>query len=163
MIGLVPQDVFLWDDSIYANLVYPAQDVRREHVIAAAKAAQIHDFIESLPEGYETAVGERGLALSGGERQRLALCRAILAKPRILLLDEATSALDALTDQKVRVALEQARQERTAIVVAHRLITVMHADKILVLDEGRLVQEGAPQKLLAQPGLFRDLYEAQRL
>ena len=163
MIGLVPQDVFLWNDSIYANLVYPAREVSRERVIAAAKAAQLHDFVETLPQGYDTQVGERGLALSGGERQRLALCRAILEQPRILLLDEATSALDALTDRKVRDALETARQGRTTMVVAHRLVTVMHADRILVLDEGRLVQEGPPQELLAQPGLFQDLYEAQRL
>ena len=163
MVGLVPQDVFLWTDSIYANLVYPSRDVPRERVIEAARAAQLHDFVESLPEGYETHVGERGLALSGGERQRLALCRAILEQPQILLLDEATSALDALTDQKVRTALETARRGRTTIVVAHRLVTVMSADNILVLDEGRLIQEGAPQALLAQPGLFQDLYEAQKL
>ena len=110
MIGLVPQDVFLWNDSIYANLVYPAREVSRERVIAAAKAAQLHDFVETLPQGYDTQVGEHGLALSGGERQRLALCRAILEHPRILLLDEATSALDALTDRKVRDALETARR-----------------------------------------------------
>ncbi len=163
MIGLVPQDVFLWNDSIYANLVYPSRDVSRESVVNAAKAAQLHDFVASLPDGYDTHVGERGLALSGGERQRLALCRAILEQPQILLLDEATSALDALTDQKVRAALETARRGRTTLVVAHRLVTVMHADTILVLDEGKLVQEGAPQTLLAQPGLFQDLYEAQRL
>ena len=163
MIGLVPQDVFLWNDSIYANLVYPAREVSRERVIAAAKAAQLHDFVETLPQGYDTQVGEHGLALSGGERQRLALCRAILEHPRILLLDEATSALDALTDRKVRDALETARRGRTTMVVAHRLVTVMHADRILVLDEGRLVQEGTPQELLSQPGLFQDLYEAQRL
>lgn len=163
MIGLVPQDVFLWNDSIYANLVYPLREVPRARVMAAAKTAQLHDFVEALPEGYETLVGERGLALSGGERQRLALCRAILENPQILLLDEATSALDALTDQKVRVALEQARQGRTTLVVAHRLVTVMNADSILVLDEGRLVQEGPPHVLLTKPGLFQDLYEAQRL
>ena len=163
MIGLVPQDVFLWNDSIAANLVYPSRDVPRERVIEAARAAQLHDFVVSLPQGYDTHVGERGLALSGGERQRLALCRAILEQPRILLLDEATAALDALTDQKVRAALETARRGRTTIVVAHRLVSVMSADTILVLDEGRLVQEGAPHALLVQPGLFRDLYQAQRL
>ena len=163
MIGLVPQDVFLWNDSIYANLVYPPREELRERVIAAAKAAELHDFVESLPEGYDTRVGERGVALSGGERQRLALCRAILAQPRMLLLDEATSALDALTDRKVRAALETARRGRTTMVVAHRLVTVMHADTILVLDQGRLVQAGAPQTLLAQPGLFQDFYQAQKL
>ncbi len=163
MTGLAPQDVILWNDSIYANLVYPPREIPRERVIAAAKAAQLHDFVGSLPDGYDTLVGERGLALSGGERQRLALCRAILDQPRILLLDEATSALDALTDLKVRAALETARQGRTTMVVAHRLVTVMRADRILVLDEGRLAQDGPPQTLLAQPGLFRDLYEAQRL
>ena len=163
MIGLVPQDVILWNDSISANLTYPAREITRERLLETAKAAQLHDFVESLPQGYDTPVGERGLALSGGERQRLALCRAILAEPRILLLDEATSSLDALTDQKVRAALETARRGRTTIVVAHRLVTVMHADRILVLDQGRLAQEGTPQTLLAQPGLFRDLYLAQRL
>ena len=163
MTGLVPQDVILWNDSIYANLVYPPREVPRDRVIAAAKSAQIHEFIESLPDRYSTNVGERGLALSGGERQRLALCRAILEQPRILLLDEATSALDALTDQKVRAALETARRGRTAIVVAHRLVTVMHADRILVLDEGKLVQEDAPESLREQPGLFQDLYQAQKL
>ena len=163
MIGLVPQDVFLWNDSIYANLVYPSRNVPREQLVSAAKAAQLHDFVESLPEGYETSVGERGLALSGGERQRLSLCRAILEEPHILLLDEATSALDSLIEREIRAALEQARQGRTTLVVAHRLVTVMKADKVLVLDEGRLVQEGSPQALLAQAGLFRDLYEAQRL
>ena len=163
MIGLVPQDVFLWHDTIYANLVYPGREIPRERVIAAAKAAQLHDFVQSLPQGYETPVGERGVALSGGERQRLALCRAMLAQPRILLLDEATSALDALTDQKVRAALETARRGRTTIVVAHRLLSVMHADRILALDKGRLVQDGAPQTLRAQPGLFQDLYQAQKL
>ena len=163
MIGLVPQDVFLWNDSILANLVYPSRQLPSEHVVAAAKAAQLHDFVESLPEGYDTHVGERGLALSGGERQRLAICRAIVEQPRILLLDEATSALDALIDQEIRSALETARQGHTTIIVAHRLVTVMHADRILVLDEGRLVQEGTPQELLAQPGLVPDLYEAQRL
>ncbi len=163
MIGLVPQDVFLWNDSIYANLVYPSRRVPREQLIAAAKAAQFHGFVESLPEGYETPVGERGLALSGGERQRLSLCRAILEEPHILLLDEATSALDSLIEREIRAALERARQGRTTLVVAHRLVTVMKADKILVIDEGRLVQEGTPQELLAQPGLFQDLYEAQRL
>ena len=163
MIGLVPQDVFLWNDSILANLVYPSRQLPSEHVVAAAKAAQLHDFVESLPEGYDTHVGERGLAISGGERQRLAICRAIVEQPRILLLDEATSALDALIDQEIRAALETARQGRTTIIVAHRLVTVMHADRILVLDEGRLVQEGAPRTLLAQPGLFQDLYQAQKL
>ena len=163
MMGLVPQDVFLWNDTISANLVYPARALPRARIVAAAQAAQLHDFVASLPDGYETLVGERGLALSGGERQRLALCRAMLAQPRILLLDEATSALDALTDQKVRAALETARRGRTAVVVAHRLVGVMRADTILVIDEGRLVQEGSPQTLLAQPGLFQDLYQAQRL
>ena len=163
MIGLVPQDVFLWNDSILANLVYPSRQLPSEHVVAAAKAAQLHDFVESLPNGYDMPVGERGLALSGGERQRMAICRAIVEQPRILLLDEATSALDALIDLEIRAALETARRGRTTIVVAHRLVTVMHADRILVLDEGKLVQEGAPKSLREQPGLFQDLYQAQKL
>ncbi len=160
-IGFVPQDSFLWNDSVSANILYPGRSDDGSRSRQAARAAQIDEFILALPDEYETLVGERGMTLSGGERQRLAIARALLQQPRLLLLDEATSALDALTEQKVRGAIDAARQGRTAIVVAHRLVTVLHADRILVIDQGRLVEMGTLQSLLARRGLFYDLYQAQ--
>jgi ABC-type multidrug transport system fused ATPase/permease subunit len=160
-VGLVSQDVFLWNASIWDNLVYPERHFTREAVEQAARMAEIGDFIGALPEGYRTIVGERGLALSAGERQRLALARAILRQPRLILLDEATSALDAITELRIRQALDVARAGRTAIVVAHRLATVMPADMILVIDKGRIAERGTPKELLARRGLFFELCEAQ--
>ncbi len=160
-IGFVPQDTFLWNDSVSANIHYPGRSADGDRSRQAARAAQIDEFIIGLPDEYETEVGERGMTLSGGERQRLAIARALLQKPRLLLLDEATSALDALTEQKVRGAIDAARQGRTAIVVAHRLVTILQADRILVIDKGRLVETGTLQSLLARRGLFYDLYQAQ--
>ncbi len=160
-IGFVPQDTFLWNDSVSANILYPGRSEDGDRSRQAARAAQIDEFIACLPDGYETFVGERGMTLSGGERQRLAIARALLQQPRLLLLDEATSALDALTEQKVRAAIDLARQGRTAIVVAHRLVTILQADRILVIDKGRLVETGTHQSLLARRGLFYDLYRAQ--
>ena len=119
------------------------------------------EFISSLPHGYQTILGEQGMTLSGGERQRLAIARILLQRPRLLLLDEATAALDALTDQKVRAAIAKVRAGRTAIAVSHRLTTILDADRILVIDQGRIVEMGSPAELLARPGLFFDLYQAQ--
>ena len=160
-IGLVSQDLFFWNDSISRNINYPRRDDDAGAVGAAARAAQIDEFITGLPRDYRTFIGERGLTLSGGERQRLAIARALRKRPRLLLLDEATSALDALTEQKVRDAFEQARAGRTAIVVAHRLSTILNADRILVIDQGRIVETGSRDKLLTRRGLFYDLYKAQ--
>ncbi len=160
-IGFVPQDTFLWNDTVSANILYPGRSDDGGRIRQAAGAAQIDEFILGLPDGYETLVGERGMTLSGGERQRFAIARALLRQPRLLLLDEATAALDALTEQKVRAAIDVARQGRTAIVVAHRLVTILQADRILVIDEGRLVEMGTRQSLLASRGLFFDLYQAQ--
>lgn len=162
-IGLVPQDVFVWNASVYANIIYPNRSASMADVIAAAKAAQLHGFVESLPKGYDTIVGERGVALSGGERQRLAIAQALFRNSRLLLLDEATSALDALTERQFRTALNAARHGRTTIAVAHRLATVMGADRILVLEGGRAVEIGAPEVLLRNRGLFAELYSAQQL
>ena len=152
-IGLAPQDIFLWNNSIFENIVYP-DAIEAEAVTEAAERTNLHAFVESLPEAYETIVGERGLALSGGERQRVAICRAILKKPAILLLDEPTSALDALTEGKVQDAISHAKRGRTTIVVAHRLATVMSADRILVLDAGRVVELGSPDELIAKRERF---------
>ena len=160
-IGLVPQDLFLWNDSIGRNINYPALNDGVGSSADAARAAQIDDFINGLPDGYRTIVGERGLTLSRGERQRLAIARTLQQHPRLLLLDEATSALDALTEQKVRTAFDHARAGRTAIVVAHRLSTILNADRILVVDRGRIVETGSRTELLKLRGLFSDLYKAQ--
>ena len=160
-IGLVPQDLFLWNDSIDHNINYPARNDDVGNNAEAARLAQIEEFITGLPEGYRTIVGERGLRLSRGERQRLAIVRALLKRPRLLLLDEATSALDALTEQSMRVAIDKARAGLTAIAVAHRLTTILKADRILVIDRVRIVEMGSPAELLARPGLFFDLYQAQ--
>ena len=160
-IGLVPQDLFLWNDSIDHNINYPARNDDVGNSAKAARAAQIDEFITGLPDGYRTIVGERGLTLSRGERQRLAIARALQQRPRLLLLDEATSALDALTEQKVRTAFDRARAGRTAIVVAHRLSTILNADRILVINQGRIVETGSRNELLQLGGLFSDLYKAQ--
>lgn len=161
-IGLVSQETFLWNATISENILYPGRDDAGRSR-QAAREAQIDEFITGLPDAYQTVVGERGMTLSGGERQRLAIARAFLQRPRLLLLDEATSALDALTEQKVHVAIDKARAGRTAIVVAHRLTTIQHADRILVIDQGRIVEIGSRLELLARQGLFFDLYQAQSL
>lgn len=163
-IALVPQDVFLWNASIRENIIYPAEKAEEQVVQLAVTQAQIDDFIRAQPEGLKTLVGESGRALSGGERQRIAIARALIKQPAILLMDEATSALDALTEAKVRDILDHIRVGRSVVVVAHRLSTVLHADRILVIGkEGLLVESGAPQDLLNQGGLFADLYRAQAL
>lgn len=161
-IGLTPQDIFLWNSSIYENLSYP-DAIAAEAVAEAAASTNLQPFIEALPEKYQTVVGERGLALSGGERQRVAICRAILKQPAILLLDEATSDLDALTEAIVKDAIDHAKRGRTTIAVAHRLSTVINADRILVLNDGRVAELGTPEELIAGRGLFYQLYEAQKL
>ena len=155
------QDLFFWNESISRNINYPRPDEDAGAVNEAARTAQIDEFIAGLPRDYRTVIGERGLILSGGERQRLAIARALLKRPRLLLLDEATSALDALTEQKVRDAFEKARAGRTAIVVAHRLSTILNADRVLVIDQGRIVETGSRAELLTRGGLFYDLYKAQ--
>jgi subfamily B ATP-binding cassette protein MsbA len=162
-IGIVPQETILFSDSVYANILYGKLDATREEVEAAAKAANAHEFIlNDLPQGYETAVGERGVKLSGGQRQRVAIARAILKDPRILILDEATSSLDSESESLVQEALEHLMQERTSFVIAHRLSTIVDADWVLVLNEGRLVEQGTHLTLLEQPdGLYARLYEIQ--
>jgi len=163
LFGLVSQDPFLFHDTVWANLTLGKPDATREEVEAAAQAAQAHDFIASLPQGYQTLVGEAGTRFSGGQKQRLAIARALLAHPPILLLDEATAALDAENERAVQAALDVLLQDATAVVIAHRLSTVQHADRILVVDEGRLVESGTHDSLLQQDGLYARLVRSQAL
>lgn len=160
-IGVVTQETYLFFDTIKANLLYARPDATDAEVVAAAKAANIHDFIMSLPDRYDTVVGERGYRLSGGERQRIAIARVILKDPRILVLDEATSHLDSLSEELIQNALQHVMQGRSSLVIAHRLSTILAADKILVMDRGRLVEQGRHSELLAQNGLYATLYETQ--
>ncbi|MFC1997223.1 ABC transporter ATP-binding protein [Chloroflexota bacterium] len=160
-IGMVTQETYLFYDTIQANLLYAQPDANKIQVITAAKAANIHDFITSLPDGYDTVVGERGYRLSGGERQRIAIARVILKDPRILVLDEATSHLDSLSEEQIQNALQHVMKGRSSLVIAHRLSTILAADKILVMDQGRLVEQGTHEQLLKQNGLYTNLYETQ--
>jgi ATP-binding cassette subfamily B protein len=160
-IGMVTQETYLFHDTVRANLLYAKPDATQDELEAACRVANIHDFIAGLPEGYETVVGERGYRLSGGEKQRVAIARVVLKDPRVLILDEATSHLDSESEALIQQALEQVMQGRTSLVIAHRLSTVLSADQILVIDEGRLVQRGTHQELLDKGGLYRDLYERQ--
>ncbi len=159
-IGYVGQDVFLFNATLRENIAALDDRVPMDEIVRAARLAQIHDFITDLPEGYETTVGDRGIKLSGGQRQRIAVARAIMKRPQILILDEATSALDNLTERALHEAIECIRREAIVIIIAHRLSTVEDADEILVLHEGRVVERGAHDSLLAQQGLYTRLYSA---
>ena len=163
LFGLVSQDSFLFHDTVWANLTLGKPDATVEEVEAAARAAQAHEFITALPDGYQTLVGEAGTRFSGGQKQRLAIARALLAKPQILLLDEATAALDAENERAVQAALDVLLQGTTAVVVAHRLSTVQHADCILVVDAGQLVESGTHEELIRRDGLYARLVRSQEL
>jgi ATP-binding cassette subfamily B protein len=160
-VGMVTQETYLFHDTVRANLLYARPGASQDQLEAACRAANIHDFIASLPEGYDTVVGERGYRLSGGEKQRLAIARVILKDPCILILDEATSHLDSNSEALIQAALEPLLEGRTSLVIAHRLSTILAADKILVLDEGHLVEEGTHAELLGRGGLYAHLYETQ--
>jgi ABC-type transport system involved in Fe-S cluster assembly fused permease/ATPase subunit len=161
-IGIVPQDTVLFNDTIRYNIHYGRPDASEEEVIEAARSAHIHDFITSLPEGYETRVGERGLKLSGGEKQRVAIARALLKDPRILIFDEATSALDSKSEKAIQAELDRIAQGRTTLVIAHRLSTVMDADQILVMDHGRIVERGTHRALLEAGGAYAQMWALQQ-
>ena len=161
-IGIVPQDTVLFNDSIGYNVAYGRPDATQDEIIAAARAAYIHDFIVSLPEGYDTMVGERGLKLSGGEKQRVAIARALLKNPSILVFDEATSALDSQAEQAIQSQLKEIARNRTTLIIAHRLSTIADADQILVLEQGRIVKRGTHASLLAMKGLYAQMWERQQ-
>ncbi|MDX1592052.1 MAG: ATP-binding cassette domain-containing protein, partial [Balneolaceae bacterium] len=160
-ISIVPQEVHLFGTSVMENIRYGKLDATDEEVMESAKAANAHPFIMAMPEGYDSLIGEKGVKLSGGQRQRLAIARAILKDPAILLLDEATSSLDSESEAQVQDALERLMKNRTTFVIAHRLSTVQNADRILVMDEGRIVESGTHGELITQDGLYSHLYALQ--
>jgi len=161
-IAIVPQDTVLFNDSIEYNIAYGRPDATRDEIMAAARLAQVHDFVMTLPEGYATPVGERGLKLSGGEKQRVAIARAILKNPRILIFDEATSALDSASEKLIQAELEQISADRTTLTIAHRLSTIVHADQILVLAGGRIIERGTHADLLGQEGAYARMWALQQ-
>jgi ATP-binding cassette subfamily B protein len=161
-IGIVPQDTVLFNDTIEYNIAYGKPGAAKEEIVAAAKAASIHEFIESLPDGYATMVGERGLKLSGGEKQRVAIARTLLKNPAILIFDEATSALDSKSEQAIQAQLKEIAKERTTLVIAHRLSTIADAAQILVLDHGRIIERGTHAQLLAAEGAYAQMWARQQ-
>jgi ATP-binding cassette subfamily B protein len=161
-IGMVPQDTVLFNDSLRYNIAYGRPGAEKGEIEEAAKLAQVSDFIKSLPDGFDTEVGERGLKLSGGEKQRVAIARTILKAPPILVLDEATSALDSHTEQEIQSALDQVSKNRTTLVIAHRLSTVINADEIIVLEKGLIKERGTHGELLEQKGLYASMWDRQR-
>ena len=161
-IGIVPQDTVLFNDTVFYNIAYGNPGATPAEVEEAARLARVHDFIVSQPEGYQTVVGERGLKLSGGEKQRVAIARTILKEPRILMFDEATSALDTRTEREIQASLAEVTEGRTTLVIAHRLSTVVDADEILVLDDGRIVERGGHANLLTRGGRYAEMWHRQQ-
>jgi ATP-binding cassette subfamily B protein len=158
-IGIVAQDPFLFSATVRDNITFGAPEATDEDVVRAARLAQAHDFIEELPDGYDTVIGERGITLSGGQRQRIAIARALILDPRILILDDATASVDATTEARIRLGLREAMKGRTTLIVAHRLSTVALADELVVLDRGRVAARGTQAELLEDSPVFRDIYE----
>jgi ABC-type multidrug transport system fused ATPase/permease subunit len=163
LMGIVSQEAILFNDTVRNNITFGSEGISDEEVVAAAKAANAHDFISAMPEGYNTNIGDRGAKLSGGQRQRLTIARALLKNPPILLLDEATSALDSESEQLVQVALDRLLHNRTALLIAHRLSTIQHADEIIVMEQGRIAERGNHETLMQAGGIYRRLVELQAL
>jgi len=163
LLGIVEQDVFLFDGTVADNIGYAVRTARPDQIEQAARAANAHEFIMALDRGYETIIGERGVRLSGGQRQRIAIARALLADPRILILDEATSNLDSESERLIQQSLLTLMRGRTSFVIAHRLSTIAHADRIVVLADGRIVETGTHEELLAGSGPYRQMVEIQTL
>ena len=161
LMGIVTQETILFNDTVRNNIAYGETEKSLNEIIEAAKIANAHQFISNLPNGYDTNIGERGVTLSGGQRQRLAIARAVLKNPPILILDEATSALDTESELLVQQAIERLMKNRTSFVIAHRLSTILHADQIIVLDKGEIVQAGTHAGLQNKPGLYQKLYNMQ--
>ena len=161
-IGVVPQDTVLFNDTIWYNIAYGRPDASEEEIIRAAKSAHIYDFVQSLPDKFETMVGERGLKLSGGEKQRVAIARTVLKNPGVMIFDEATSALDSRTEKIIQGELRQVAENRTTLVIAHRLSTVVDADLILVMEGGKIVERGTHRGLLAQGNVYRHMWALQQ-
>jgi ATP-binding cassette subfamily B protein len=160
-IGIVLQTSLLFSVSVKENIAYGRPEASDEEIVEAAKAAQAHEFIQELPQGYETVVGERGITLSGGQRQRVAIARALLMDPHILILDDSTSSIDTQTERLIQKALDKLMEDRTTFVIAHRLSTIRRADQILVMDQGRIVERGNHAELLSLEGLYREIYDLQ--
>jgi ATP-binding cassette subfamily B protein len=158
-IATVGEDTFLFSTTVAGNIAYGRPGATRADVVEAARKAQAHDFIEALPKGYDTVIGERGLTLSGGQRQRLSIARALLVDPRVLILDDATASVDATTEARIRLALQTVMEGRTTIIVAHRLSTIALADEIVVLEEGRIVARGSHDELVESSPLYREIAE----
>ena len=160
-IGIVMQDTYMFNTTIRENLLFARSDATDEELISACRTSNIHDFIESLPNGYDTIVGERGIKLSGGEKQRLSIARALLKDPRIVILDEATSSLDSVSESLIQEAIKPLLKDRTSLVIAHRLSTIMSADRIYVVEAGRIVEQGTHNELLKQGGVYKELCDKQ--
>lgn len=160
-VGLVQQEAFLFDTTITNNIAYADPWASEDRIVGASRTAQLHDYIAALPGGYETRVGERGVALSGGQRQRMSIARGVVPGPGIMIFDDSTAAIDAVTEKKVREGIQQATRSMATVVIAHRLSSLMHADEILVIDEGRVIERGTHPELLARGGVYADLYALQ--